>query len=565
MRRPTLDSALLPAEPGPTKPCRRWGIEPPKASSSAIYSRRLNQHEKRGKERRFAFLAVGLILGFAAWSRWPLLREGLWADESLTVYLARSKSLAELIARCRIADYSPPLFHLLLGGWGRLFGFGEVAVKSLVFVLGLGGIAAAALAAGEMFGPVAAVLAAVLVANNRLAIEMSAEVRPYMLSAALAGFALFFLFRLRRFVNERRAPTAAQIGATAAFVLFGYSHYAGMFAVAIVGMTAAAALAIGREPHFWRRVAVSAGFAGLTFLPWLPIFEYQRKIGLPWAPQFTAALLWERFVTKVGDFFPIVCDGPTAGSWIGVAILMFAIGTSEPARRAVRKRATPLMLCFILSLLCYFLVAFVAPASRYLTVGVIFSALLASGFLSSAVPTLESRRKSLVWVGIALVAGGSFIGRLWQYEEIRHNFQIGLGKSGIRTAFEKNRFGPTDVLIAIPDAQSQSLWFYSRDSSLIRGFPRWSDPIIPDYEHYDRDWTDPNAIENAWASLQEDVREHDAKRIVLFDSAGDFALSSGCARDFDDFLHAKLRVILSRAYAGRIEGTRMTIFAVPRK
>jgi hypothetical protein len=523
----------------------------------------LSSGEIEGRRRRYATAAVGVVVAFAAWSRWPLLREGLWADESLTVFLARSRSPAEFLARLRVADYSPPLFDLLLAGWGRLFGFGELAVKALPFTLGLIGVGTAAMAAAELFGGAAAVLAAVLVANNRLMIEMSAELRSYALSAALAGLALFYVFRIRSRIRAKRDPAVATIAATAALVLFGYSHYAGMLAVAILGIAAMAALALRKEKAFWNRVAASAAIAGAAFLPWLPIFNYQRRIGLPWAPPLTAALQWPRFGTRIRDFLPIVSDGAGAGSWIGVAILILALIASKTARQQVRTRAAALALCGALAAVCFFFVAWIAPASRYLSLGVVFSVLFAAGLLSAAVWRSVRRGSLLSWTGFALVVAGAFVGISWKYDQIRHDGRVGLGKSGIRTAFEKNRFGPTDILIAVPDVLSQSLGFYSKGFSPIRGFPRWNDPLIPDYENYSRDWTDPSAIENAWEALTEDVRRLDAKRIVLFAWPGEAALSSGCARDFVDFLHQKLRVLKEQSYTGTIENADVTIFVAP--
>jgi len=525
----------------------------------------LNPDEFSGRDRRYASVAVGLVLAVAAWTRWPLLREGLWADESLTVYLAQSKSLRELVARCRIADYSPPLFHLLLGGWGRIFGFGEVAVKSLVLAMGLGAVAAAALAAGEAFGGVAAVVAASLLANNRLMIEMSAEVRPYALSAMLAGVAAFGLFRLRRRIVQGRSARTARIGATVAFILLGYSHYAGMFAVAIIGAVALAFSLVGPERLFARRAAGCALVAGATFLPWLPIFLYQRRVGLPWAPGLTNELRWTRLGGKVSDFFPIVGDDRMSGAWLGVAILAGIFLASPESRAELRKRSTSLTFLAALALLGFVFVGYAIPAPRYLTVGTAFTCLFLAGLLGWPTAVAGGRRRQAAWLGVGLVVVGSYLGRLWQYGQIREREANGLPKTGVRTAVQKNHFGPDDILIAVPDTLSQSLWYYTKSGALIRGFARWTDPVLPDYGRYDSDWFDPAAIPNAWAALEKDVADRDAKRVVLFFAVGEYNPSFGCARDFRDFLLSRMKRLKSQSYAASVEGVQMTIFEAPKE
>ena len=95
----------------------------------------------RAESARLAFLlALALALSFAFWVRMPFLHDGFWRDEALSVSVAQSATVSEMINLNRVVDYNPPFFNLLLAGWGRLAGFGETSLE--VFRVALGMLAA---------------------------------------------------------------------------------------------------------------------------------------------------------------------------------------------------------------------------------------------------------------------------------------------------------------------------------------------------------------------------------------------------------------------------------------
>ena len=141
------------------------------------------------KRRRAAVIASAawcLALAiFAVASRRPMIREGLWRDEAISVSIATAPNVSQLLERNRVSDYNPPLFNLLLAGYTRIFGSGELPLKIFALALGLLAVAGATALAWELGGPVAAALAATFVVHNPLLIEMSTEIRAYSLSAFL--------------------------------------------------------------------------------------------------------------------------------------------------------------------------------------------------------------------------------------------------------------------------------------------------------------------------------------------------------------------------------------------
>src|SRR6266498_48084 len=60
--------------------------------------------------------------------------QSFWFDEAYSVVQAR-KPLGDLLA-ATAADTQPPLYYLLLGLWGGLFGDSEPALRSLSALLG---------------------------------------------------------------------------------------------------------------------------------------------------------------------------------------------------------------------------------------------------------------------------------------------------------------------------------------------------------------------------------------------------------------------------------------------
>jgi uncharacterized membrane protein len=77
-----------------------------------------------------AFTAVGAALRFAT-----LGAQSYWFDETTTVQLVRM-SFGGMLHRIRVDQTTPPLYFSLAWLWSRIFGSGEVGLRSLSAVLG---------------------------------------------------------------------------------------------------------------------------------------------------------------------------------------------------------------------------------------------------------------------------------------------------------------------------------------------------------------------------------------------------------------------------------------------
>ncbi len=139
---------------------------------------------------------VVLITLGGAWLRWRQIGEqGLWIDEAFSIWMARLP-LAEMLAWLTHIDQHPPLYYGLLHGWLAL-GESEATVRSLSALLGAATIPVLWLTSRRLFGPAAAIGAALLLAASPFHVRFGQEIRMYALlsfNAAAALLALAHLF-----------------------------------------------------------------------------------------------------------------------------------------------------------------------------------------------------------------------------------------------------------------------------------------------------------------------------------------------------------------------------------
>jgi mannosyltransferase len=103
---------------------------------------------------------TGVVLRFVTTS-------ALWLDEAQSVAIARVP-LADIPGALR-RDGAPPLYYVLLHGWIRLFGDGDVAVRVLSGICSVAAIVVLAVAVSRRVGRRAAVVVALVLATNPFA------------------------------------------------------------------------------------------------------------------------------------------------------------------------------------------------------------------------------------------------------------------------------------------------------------------------------------------------------------------------------------------------------------
>ena len=130
--------------------------------------------------------AVLLFLVGLALRLHNLTYHSLWLDEALSVGWARLPVRAILPAGLGLVqDKHPPLYYLLLHGWIRLFGDGEVAVRGLSVLAGALAVPLGYQLVRHLCGHWAGLAAALLLAFNPFLVWYSQEVRMFGLTTTL--------------------------------------------------------------------------------------------------------------------------------------------------------------------------------------------------------------------------------------------------------------------------------------------------------------------------------------------------------------------------------------------
>ena len=144
------------------------------------------------KNRLLLTLFVGLLLRLIS------IDQSLWLDEATTA-LAAKMPLADIFTKFLPGDFHPPLYYLLMKGWGSLFGLSEISLRTPSVIFGILTIYFIYLIAKKIFDTKTARIASILAATSGLLIYYSQEARMYSLAAFLATL-LFYLFLEKKWV-----------------------------------------------------------------------------------------------------------------------------------------------------------------------------------------------------------------------------------------------------------------------------------------------------------------------------------------------------------------------------
>jgi mannosyltransferase len=207
-------------------------------------------------------VAAALRFGF-------LDQQSYWFDEAVTVQLVH-KSLPDMLSALPHTESTPPLYYVLAWGWSRIFGSGEVGLRSLSALLGTATVPVS-FAVGRLFvSRRAGLFAAAVVASSPLLVWYSQEARSY----ALLGF-LSALSALA-FERARRRPTSRALALwTVVASLALATHY---FAVFFIGAEAAWLVVVLRCRGALAAAGITAAVGGAL----LPLALHQEGSGQTW-------------------------------------------------------------------------------------------------------------------------------------------------------------------------------------------------------------------------------------------------------------------------------------------
>ncbi len=200
-------------------------------------------------------VALGVALRFAS-----LGLQSYHHDEAITAMRVIPGSFGEMLHAVKASESNPPLYYVLAWGWAKVFGTGEVGLRSLSALFGAAAVPVGYLVGRQLATRRAGLILAATIAVNPMLIWYSQEARSYALLVFFGALALYFFVRA---LDSGRGRDLAFWAVASALALC--SHYFAVFAIAIE----AAWLLVALRAR-WRLVLpalAGVGGAGLALLP----------------------------------------------------------------------------------------------------------------------------------------------------------------------------------------------------------------------------------------------------------------------------------------------------------
>jgi mannosyltransferase len=400
-----------------------------------------------------ALIALAAVMRFAT-----LDAKGLWEDEANVAFLIRMDPLSMLGALVH-TERTPPLFFLLAFGWAKLFGSGEVGMRSLSALIGLAVVPVGYLIGREFVSSRTGLVTAALIAVNPLLVWYSQEARAYSLLVLTSALALLFFGRALR-GNRPRDLVLWTLTACLSLV----THYFAVFLVVPEMLW----LLYRLGPR--RPVLAAAGTAIAVGVALLPLALTQRaSFRADWITQIG---LGSR-VVQVPGIFLVGFESPAPLLTAGVAALLAGYGiwlllrrADEAARRrgllvgAIGAVAVLLPLAMALVGVDHFIYKNVSGAVVPLTVAV------GIGF---AAPR-AGRLGVAAAVGLAALSGAVVIATAWEPKYHREAWREAAQALGPAT-------GARAVIATPGDAGKSPLEYYLPQSRVLRAGGAWVSEI----------------------------------------------------------------------------------------
>ncbi len=200
-------------------------------------------------------------MGFGA-RLYGLTFHSLWLDEAVSVYLA-GFPLTEIFEQgMSLQEPNPPLYHLALGIWMRIFGSGEAPVRLMPALLGTLYLPAVYLLGKRLFSHRVALVATLLGALSPFLVWYSQEARMYAMVAVLSAWSIYCFVRA--------LETPRWYWWTSYVVLTVASCYAHLYAAFLLPaqLIFLVLYTFRKREVLWRGV-LAWGLSLLCFAPWL--------------------------------------------------------------------------------------------------------------------------------------------------------------------------------------------------------------------------------------------------------------------------------------------------------
>jgi mannosyltransferase len=221
-----------------------------------------------------AVTVLGGVLRFGT-----LDARGYWVDETATVDLVR-QSLRGMLTDVAHTESSPPLYFVLAWLWSKVFGTGEVGLRSLSALVGTATILVVYGVGAALVSRRAALAGALLAAVSPLLVWHAQDARPYALLILCSGLSLLFFLRALSSSGGR----VLALWAIASALALATSYLTAFLVVA-------EAVWLLRRTRLRRDVLVAVACVGVVGLALLPYaIEQQRNGSASWIGRQSLAI-----------------------------------------------------------------------------------------------------------------------------------------------------------------------------------------------------------------------------------------------------------------------------------
>ncbi|MGD9683290.1 MAG: glycosyltransferase family 39 protein [Candidatus Obscuribacterales bacterium] len=396
-----------------------------------------------------AITALGLLL------RLITLGAGIDLDDAITIYVAGSHGIAELIENTTAFEFGPPLYFMLMSVWEALFGKGAVslALSSIVtgcllipltYILAIRCPAADSQARGRQ-----ALIACFFAAVSPLAIFFSHEVRAYSLLSVLSTATMIF------FLDSIENASRKNLSLLFLFsTLTIYTHYAGLYLIALLFLSTL----LSRTPVL--KVYLAFGLALLAFAPWAPHLLTHLKHGTYWVDRTPLMQAPEVFASNLAATLPLpwIAGFLLVILAVPVVLIIFTVKLMRGKKKdpgKIEPPGTAMTMLYLTGIVPIFTLGFLTPFilgyCRYMTPFAVPIWILLAGHLQSRL-----KNKLLLSALLAVLAIASAV-------EI--NAIASTDRNGLRAVARDIKDGKYRdcAFLIVPDFDSYTLLYYLQE------------------------------------------------------------------------------------------------------
>lgn len=221
-------------------------------------------------------MGITIILLLALGLRLIALNQSLWLDEAIEWWAVTSFNLRELLTGYMVGDFNPPLHHILMWFWVRVFGESEIALRLPAVIFGVGTVwwvykIGQLVSEGDEGsrggGGGVGLLAAGMAAVNGLLIYYSQEARMYAAAAFFVSGGMYFFMKINKSNKDYKNYKREYLCFLILMGLALYSHYLTWLLLpflAIWGLRYLAPLVLTMPwwPMLWKQLQAGLSAAG---------------------------------------------------------------------------------------------------------------------------------------------------------------------------------------------------------------------------------------------------------------------------------------------------------------